>query len=263
MASFTSVGDNTELQMVEKGENVDIAISGTYNMTIAFQREVGSPGSGSWETLKTYTTANATVADTHITQKHDEKLRLIVQVDTSGTATATLTDGLDKTVTDYKTLGGVSVMETRQSGLYLKKSLSGPPPVTLTASDTITEAEHAGRVINLSAAAGLTVTLPAATGTGNIYRFFVLTTVTSNNYIIQVANATDVIQGVITVATDTSGITVPTAATSDTITMNGTTTGGVIGGYLILQDVSSGFFSITGGLNATGVEATPFSAAVS
>lgn len=96
MASFTGVGDNTELQMAAKGDEVFVSISGTYDMTIAFQREKGAPGSGAWEDIKRYTTEDATVAEVYTTIQANEKVRLIVLVDTSGTATATLTDYLVK-----------------------------------------------------------------------------------------------------------------------------------------------------------------------
>ena len=61
---------------------------------------------------------------------------------------------------------------------------------------------------------------------------FVATTVTSNSYKIQVANGDDTMAGVAIVANDggdTASI-FETAATSDTITLNGTTTGGILGG---------------------------------
>ena len=56
----------------------------------------------------------------------------------------------------------------------------------------------------------------------------------------------------------------PTVAASDTITLNGTTTGGVnIGDYVLLTDIATDQYSVSGLLNASGSEATPFSAAVS
>lgn len=269
MASLTGVGDSVTLDVADRGETVTIAISGTYNMTLLFQREKGSPGSGSWETLKTYTTANATVSEDYVTQSYNESLRVYVSVDTSGTAVVTLTDS-DKTVDSIKDAVGNDLVTFKQSGVVLPAGLDvtgpveGPTPVNVTTSTvTITADEHAGRVVTLNRAAGVTATLPAATGTGNVYKFFVGTTVTSNDDIIQVANATDVIQGVLAVVTDIAGVVVNTTATSDTITMNGSTTGGVIGSYVEITDVASGFFACTGALVATGAEATPFSAAVS
>ena len=137
-------------------------------------------------------------------------------------------------------------------------------PITVTASLTLDRDIHAFNVINLSAAAGLTATLPASTGSGDMYRFFVLTTVTSNNDIIKVANSTDVIQGSVDIAAagGVAGVTAGTTTTSDTITMNGSTTGGVKGSWIRLKDVFSGVWLLDGALVCTGVEATPFSASV-
>lgn len=136
-------------------------------------------------------------------------------------------------------------------------------PITKTASFTLDREVHGETCVNLSAAAGMTVTLPASEGKGTEFELFVATTVTSNSYVIQVANATDIMQGVIHLTTDISGTSLPTAGTTDTITMNGSTTGGVKGTWLKLKDVSAGIWKLEGGVVCTGTEATPFSAAVS
>jgi type 1 fimbria pilin len=119
--------------------------------------------------------------------------------------------------------------------------------------------------MNLNVASGATVTLPAASGTGNVYRFFVQTTVTSNNYVIQVASGDDTMSGIAVVANDSDNTAsiFETAADSDTITLDGTTKGGILGGQVELQDVASGKFRVLINQAATGTEATPFSAAVS
>lgn len=93
MASFTSVGDNIVIDIIEAAKsNVEIAISGTYNMTIAFQREMASVGSGAWQTILLFEQANATInVDYPHHRAERERYRLIVLQDTSGTATATLT----------------------------------------------------------------------------------------------------------------------------------------------------------------------------
>jgi len=134
--------------------------------------------------------------------------------------------------------------------------------LALTASATLNADAYGGKTVILNAAAGLSVTLPAATGSGVTFDVVVGTTVTSNALIVQVTT-TDIIQGAVGVATDASGVVIPTAATSDTITMNGSTTGGVKGSNLRVQDVASGVWSVSGMLVSTGTEATPFSAAVS
>lgn len=116
----------------------------------------------------------------------------------------------------------------------------------------------------LDAAAGATVTLPAAMGTGFKYKFIVSTTVTSNSYIIQAASSSDVMAGVMIGANDTDASVSgwETAATSDTMTLNGTTTGGYIGDTVELVDIKEGVWAVSGIMKQTGTEATPFSAAV-
>lgn len=126
---------------------------------------------------------------------------------------------------------------------------------------TVTADLHAGKIITLNRAGGIRATLPAATGTGNEYTFFTATTFTSNG-IIQVANATDIMQGGVSVSTDAGGVTILAAATSDTITMNGSTTGGIKGSFVRIVDVASGIFMVSGFLVSSGAESTPFSAAV-
>lgn len=137
--------------------------------------------------------------------------------------------------------------------------------VTVTDSTvTATSAAHAGRTVVLDRAAGIAVTLPAASGTGNTYRFFIATTITSNSTTISVASASDVMAGVASVANDTdnSASLFETAADTDTITFDGSTTGGIKGATVELQDVASGLWAVRVVGAATGTEATPFSAAV-
>ena len=137
------------------------------------------------------------------------------------------------------------------------------------ATDAVTITEHAGRTLLLGEVGGnaaLTLTLPAATGTGAVYKFIVSVTNTSN-YKIQVADATDTIDGIM-MYLDEDGTAVsafPTVAASDTITLNGTTQGGIIGDYLELIDIATNQYHVRGVMRvpAGANPATPFSAAVS
>jgi len=137
------------------------------------------------------------------------------------------------------------------------------------ATITVTQIDHAGRVIVFARAAGVTATLPAATGTGDIYRFVIGTTATSNANIIKVANATDVMDGSINLQQDTDADGTlkmwRADAGDDTITMAGAaTTGGIVGGYIQCCDYKSGFWSCQAFTQSGGgSEATPFSATVS
>ena len=165
------------------------------------------------------------------------------------------------------TAGGVTVTAgtTTLGGSFVRDL------VTLTATDAITQAEHAGRILLMGEVGGdaaATFTLPAATGTGSEYKFIV-SVVNTSNYVIQVTGD-DTIDGSVVVTNDTTAggtaslISWPTVAATDTITLNGTTQGGVqIGDYLLLTDIATDQYTVSGLLNASGTEATPFSAAVS
>ncbi|MEK1928243.1 MAG: hypothetical protein AAAC47_00350 [Pararhizobium sp.] len=138
-------------------------------------------------------------------------------------------------------------------------------PISLTAATyTLTAEAHSGTTLVATRAAGITCTLPAALGYGSEFNFFTSTTITSNSLIVKVANSTDVMQGIAYVAQDAADTVVAfeTAATSDTITMNGTTTGGIRGDRIRLKDVAAGVWEVQVYATATGTEVTPFSATV-
>ena len=139
--------------------------------------------------------------------------------------------------------------------------------ITIVATDAITATEHANRKCYLGEVGGnaaVTLTLPAATGTGNEYRF-IISVVNTSNYVIQVTGD-DTIDGSVILHQDSANTVVSfnTVAASDTITLNGTTKGGVsIGDELTLIDSLANQYTVKGVLTASGTEATPFSAAVS
>ncbi len=127
----------------------------------------------------------------------------------------------------------------------------------------VTSTVHAGRTVVLNSTHTVTVTLPAATGTGNVYTFLVGITGTDGSKIVQVANTTDVIQGA-SIAANTQSTTLGfvTSATSDTVTMNNTTQGGLLGSLVTIRDVVAGTFLTQVFTITTGNPATPFSASV-
>lgn len=144
--------------------------------------------------------------------------------------------------------------------------ISGADSLVLAEAATLTctSASHAGRTVLVDKADGMAITLPAATGTGNSYKFVITTTITSNSTTIKVADATDVMAGLAIVANDSdaSASIFETAADSDTITFNGSTTGGIQGAIVELQDVAANLWIVRVSGAATGSEATPFSATV-
>lgn len=141
--------------------------------------------------------------------------------------------------------------------------LSATPVNATAATLTITQAAHAGRTVTLNRAGGVAVTLPAASGTGSVYNFVVGTTFTTAGTI-KVANASDTMAGTAILFADAGDTVVgfATAATSDTITMDGTTTGGIKGAHVTVTDVATNLFHVYYVSDASGTEATPFSATV-
>lgn len=137
-------------------------------------------------------------------------------------------------------------------------------PAVLNAATVTIDSSYANKALVFDRAAGVIATLPAASGSGNVYKFFVKTTVTSNNYVIQVANSSDSFIGrAIACADGGSGLNGwEVVAGDDTITLNGSTKGGYAGDTIEIVDVATNVFVVNGFLNQTGVEATPFSAAV-
>jgi hypothetical protein len=137
-------------------------------------------------------------------------------------------------------------------------------PIAVTASTTL-GTQHVGTTVVVNAAAGLTLTLPDASGTGREYDILIGTTVTSNNVVVAVANASDVMTGVQIMAQDAADTAVifETASTSDTCTMNGSTKGGIKGDRIVLKDVAADLWLIQIIGSGTSTEATCFSAAVS
>ena len=136
-------------------------------------------------------------------------------------------------------------------------------PINVTASTlTLDRDTHSDAVVTVNRAAGCTITLPASIGKGDEYTIFCGTTISSTNLIIKVANSSDTMAGGVAISTDIAGVTMLCGGTDDTITMSGSTTGGVAGSWVKLVDVAVNKWMVSGFLASTGAEATPFSAGV-
>ena len=167
-------------------------------------------------------------------------------------------------LTDGGTVAGATTFTGAVTTASVTKGL-----VSITATDAITAAEHAGRTIVLNAAdaasTAVVCTLPAATGTGNVYNFIIgVVSAAAGMYVIQVVGD-DTIDGQVHIGIDDGASkSFKTAATSDTITLNGTTKGGVsIGDTITLTDIAADQWAVGGLLVGSGTIVTPFSAAVS
>ena len=147
--------------------------------------------------------------------------------------------------------------------------------VTTAVGKTLTVANDAGKQIYYTSVATATFTLPAvntsspsdptdpnqANNYGATFDFVLSTTVTGN-FVVQVANASDTIVGTAILGSGTTALVFSTATASDTITLSGTTTGGVGGATITATVVGANRYKVNVVSGATGAVATPFSAAV-
>jgi len=74
--------------------------------------------------------------------------------------------------------------------------------------------------------------------------------VNTSNHVIKVANSSDVMKGQIDILdNDSNALTAYSASgTDDTITLNGTTTGGQIGDWIEVQDIAANTWAVRGKL---------------
>lgn len=261
MASFTGVGDTTDLTLARKGAKFTVALSGTYDMKIALQREVAK-GAGAWETLKFYDSAllgaNATVSEVFDALEPSYHVRLIVVVDTSGTCTATISDVDGEELVHVRDEVGNTLYQIYEGGTIVPKRT----PVVLTAATDLTREKHAFRPLLLTNATGFKTRLPNATGSGDEYEFFVVTTVTSGSHELNAFEiGDDDVNGVI-VGVDPPGdeFTWGAQGTENMVSLGGTSnaTGGFKGDRVRFVDIAAGLWSVSGHITQDGTEASPF-----
>ena len=147
--------------------------------------------------------------------------------------------------------------------------------VTTAVGKTLTVANDAGKQVYYTSTATATFTLPAVNTSspsdatdpnqsnnyGAAFQFVLSTTVTGN-FIVKVANADDTMVGTAILGSGTTALVFSTATASDTITLSGTTTGGVGGATITATVVGANRYKVNVVSGATGAVATPFSAAV-
>ena len=145
--------------------------------------------------------------------------------------------------------------------------------VSLTADTTLTVATHAGRVLTCNDADGK-FTLPSITsgsssavaGTndynvlsnlGTTYLFWVETLATDMDI---KTDGTDKFYGAVYTGIDSeeTGETFAAAATNDVMTLNGTTTGGIVGSWVEVTAIASAKYFVRGSLIGSGTIITPF-----
>lgn len=119
--------------------------------------------------------------------------------------------------------------------------------------------KESGALVLFDAAAGFTVTLPPPV-VGAFFEFLVTTTVTSSNAKIITDAATTFLLGEVlayTTATASPAGFAFNGTTHVACTMNGTTTGAIIGTRIRVECISSTVWAITGTIVGSGTIATP------
>ncbi len=143
-----------------------------------------------------------------------------------------------------------ALRESMQSGI-----------VTITAaSDAITRTEHAGRTVVLSRSGGIDLTMPEATGSGDVY-VFVFGVATADAYTIA-GDDTDVDFAGTIVGFDGDGEPANGWYDADatSLSFGGTSQaqGGSVGDRIVLTDIAADLWAVQGVIAQGGTEATPF-----
>jgi hypothetical protein len=167
-------------------------------------------------------------------------------------------------VSRYWNIGGNGFGSNAKATWVPDGNPSGTGLVTLAAATTITPLAHAGCTMLLNLAAGFTVTMPAATGSGIIYRFAVLTVTTSSGTYVITCPANTLFGNVLLGISASGGAASTFVATTSTgltsVTLDHLHQGGAsMGDWLSFQDVAAGTWFCTGIITGTSSVATPFS----
>lgn len=142
----------------------------------------------------------------------------------------------------------------------------GPAPSACGATCTLTAA-NSGQTILLNIAAGSVATLPAATATGNVYKFVVSTTTTSVKHAILAASSSDAILGISIGENGGTPLSFSgTGGTYHSIQMpfaGSQPSGGFKGDNFSCQDIATNVWECNGTYQGGTTPTTPYSAATS
>jgi hypothetical protein len=223
-------------------------------------------------------------ADTKGAAGNDIALKVIgaahiaIDADTLGTAVA----GVDGTAalaggtyydSDSLYIASADNTTADSSNWYRHLINDGDIVVSITAAtESLTKAEHAGRIVTLDKVDGIDLILPEATGSGDVYKIVVGTALTSDTITITAADTTncDYVGHATGIDLDDSTVAYPfnsiQATGNDIYTMNMTDTGGINIGtdWVSFTDIKTDLWLVDGHyMVPTGSNpATPFSSTV-
>ena len=159
-------------------------------------------------------------------------------------------------------IGGTTLAAT---GAEINRSAdaSGRIVTTTATALSLTVTEHGERIVlvNSNSTVANTFTLPLATGTGVKMTIVNNIAQTQGSVVVAANGTTNTLNGkaYIVSSTEEAAICAFTSASSDKITMNKTTTGGLGGDIVEAWDVATGVWLVNVTLNGNGAVATPFS----
>lgn len=178
--------------------------------------------------------------------RYNKGLLTKLPVSLSGTS-ATLTVGGTSTFTGVATFTAAPVFNGGRASTILGSS-----------GNTTVTAAMSGSTLLFDTAAGITFTLPAPV-VGLTYTFLVTTSVTSSNHKVITSAGSVLLQGAITSATTTASVFESVIGSSNiSVTMNGTTTGGLVGTNLEFKCLSATLWNVFGTNFTSSTTATAF-----
>lgn len=158
----------------------------------------------------------------------------------------------------------IGAITSTQAEIDRKCDISARVVTTTATALSLTITQHAERVvlINTNSTVANTFTMPVATGSGAKFTLVNNIAQTQGSVVVAASGTLDTLKGVAYIGdttAETAGAFV-TSATSDKLTMNITTTGGLGGDVVELLDGAANVWTVRATLTGSGTLATPFAA---
>lgn len=155
-------------------------------------------------------------------------------------------------------------MNARAMRRLLEGLPNDPFQVTVTTTFQLVSPTMWGKIIVANLAGTVTIQLPVSTGSGFFFELYVGTNSAGNTTIVQRGLSTDRFQGSVFIgvhnATTGKVFQANQVSNANTLTLNGTTQGGVsIGDTVEFTDIAAGIWAVQGTVVGSGSIATPFS----
>lgn len=192
------------------------------------------------------------------------KKKLLLKKGAVLTTTSTAGVETDVTAEDLAAAAALSGLTATVDELNRTSDISTRVVTTTATALSLTVTQHAERVVlvNSNSTVANTFTLPVATGSGAKFTIVNNIAQTQGTVVVAASGTLDTLKGVALIG-DTTAETAGaflTSATSDKLSMNLTTTGGLGGDQVELLDGAANVWTVRATLTGSGTLATPFSA---